>query len=354
MTITPSFWAGRRVLVTGHTGFKGGWLSLCLAELGADVTGISLAVEDRDAFFWQAGVGELVDSHLVDLLDRPRLDAAVLAADPQVVLHLAAQALVLPGLEQPVETFTTNVIGTATLMAASAQTEAEVVLAVTSDKVYANDGAGRPFVEGDPLGGGDPYSASKAAAEMVVASWRHTFTTDGRPALATARAGNVIGGGDVAVGRLLPDLLRSFAAGEPTVLRNPASRRPWQFVLDPVAGYLMYAERLATVPGGTLPTALNFGPMEDDALTVAEIADLAIDAWGEGSWRPAGAAPSVEAPVLRLDASLAHEVLGWEPVLRVDEAVRWTVEWLRCEVGGGDTAACSREQLARYRERAGW
>lgn len=353
MTVTPSFWAGRRVLVTGHTGFKGGWLSVCLRELGAEVTGVSLEPEDPHGFFGQVGVGELVDSHIVDLLDRARLDAVVQAADPEIVFHLAAQALVLPGIEQPVETFTTNVVGTATLLAACSLAAPEVVLVVTSDKVYANDGAGRPFVEGDALGGGDPYSASKAAAEIVVESWRHTYTTDGRPKLATARAGNVIGGGDVAFGRLLPDLLRSFSAGRPAVLRNPGSRRPWQFVLEPLAGYLAYAEQLAA-PAAELPLALNFGPDRDDAMTVAEIADLAISAWGRGTWERADAAPSVEAPVLTLDATLARTVLGWEPKLRVEEAVEWTVDWLRGAVDGADLAALARTQLASYRERAGW
>ena len=225
---------------------------------------------------------------------------------------------------------------------------------VTSDKVYANDGAGRPFVESDPLGGGDPYSASKAAAEIVVASWRHTFAADGAPRLATARAGNVIGGGDVSSGRLLPDLLRSFASGSPVVLRNSGSRRPWQFVLDPLAGYLAYAEQLAAPASDALPTALNFGPEIHDALTVVEIADLAIAAWGSGSWEQAPASTGVEAAVLTLDAGLARSVLGWRPQLSVDEAVGWTVDWLRDQTAGRNMADCARAQLATYQERAGW
>ena len=352
--VTSRFWAGRRVLVTGHTGFKGGWLSLVLREMGAVVTGVSLEPDRPDGFFGQVRVGDLIDSHIVDLLDRPRLDAVVRRADPEIVFHLAAQALVLPGIEQPVETFTTNVVGTATLLAACSLARPEVVLVVTSDKVYANDGAGRPFTEADALGGGDPYSASKAAAEIVVASWRHTYATDDGPRLATARAGNVIGGGDVAFGRLLPDLLRSFRSGQPVVLRNPESRRPWQFVLEPLAGYLAYAEQLAESSARTMPRALNFGPGRDDAVTVAEVADLAIAAWGSGTWQPADTTSSVEAPVLTLDATLARSVLGWIPVLRVDEAVRWTVDWLRCEVGGGDLAGLARAQLAAYGERMGW
>lgn len=354
MTVNPSFWAGRRVLVTGHTGFKGGWLAVWLRELGAVVTGLSLAPDTPNGFFDQVEVGDLVDSHIVDLLDRPQLESVVRAADPQIVFHLAAQALVLPAIEHPVETFTTNVIGTAALLAACQTASPDVVLVVTSDKVYANDGSGRPFVEGDALGGGDPYSASKAAAEMVVASWRHTFAAVGSPRLATARAGNVIGGGDVAFGRLLPDLMRSFATDRPAVLRNPASRRPWQFVLDPLAGYLAYAEQLATSAPGALPPALNFGPDQGDSLTVSEMADLAIETWGSGSWERADGAASVEAPVLTLDAALAGMVLGWKPMVPVSEGVRWTVDWLRCEVDGGDLAACCLAQLKMYRARAGW
>jgi len=354
MTVTPSFWAGRRVLVTGHTGFKGGWLAVLLHQMGAHVTGLSLAAEDPDGFFLRVGVGDLVDSHIVDLLDRPRLDAVVRATEPEIVFHLAAQALVLPGIEEPVETFATNVVGTAALLSACRQAAPDVILVITSDKVYANDGAGRAFTEADPLGGGDPYSASKAAAELVVASWRHTYATNGLPKLATARAGNVIGGGDIGYGRLVPDLLRSFAAGQPAVVRNPGSRRPWQFVLDPLAGYLAYAERLATSEPGALPPSLNFGPDAGEALTVAAIADLAIEAWGSGSWECVRTDPTAEAPVLTLDATLARSVLAWEPVLRVSEAVDWTVDWLRCQVDGGDLASCCLSQVRSYRARAGW
>jgi CDP-glucose 4,6-dehydratase len=353
--VTPSFWAGRRVLVTGHTGFKGGWLSMWLAELGATVTGVGLAPTDRAGFFDAVGLGTMVDSHLVDILDRDRLEAVVHAADPEIVFHLAAQALVLPSIEHPVDTFATNVVGTANVLEVCHRAASpRVVLVVTSDKVYENDASGRPFIEGDRLGGGDPYSASKAAAELVVASWRHTFGRDGGPVLATARAGNVIGGGDLAAGRLVPDLLRAFAADRPAELRNPHARRPWQFVLDPVAGYLAYAERLAAEDASELPTALNFGPAAGEAFTVGEIADRAILAWGRGSWLDVSDGASVEAPVLTLDASLADRAIGWRPALDVEEAVGWTIDWLRGEADAVNMHDLCRAQIAAYRRKAGW
>lgn len=354
MTVTPSFWSGRRVLLTGHTGFKGGWLAYCLCELGAEVTGVGLPPVHRNGIAEVVGVDRRCDSHLVDLRDRAALGEVVRRAEPDIVLHLAAQALVLEGIAHPADTFATNVVGTANLLEACNEVDPSVVLVVTSDKVYANDGSGRPFVETDRLGGGDPYSASKAAAEIVAESWRHTFAHEGSYRLATARAGNVIGGGDWAAERLLPDVLRSFAGGTPVLLRHPGASRPWQHVLEPVAGYLAYAEALAGEGGGALPLALNFGPEVDEVRTVAEIAQLAIDAWGDGSWVAAEDAPSAEAPALALDARLARASLGWQPRLRVDEAVRWTVEWFRALHTGGDPARVTGEQLADYRSRAGW
>ena len=355
MSITPEFWAGRRVVLTGHTGFKGSWLALWLAELGAEVTGVSLAPDGSNAVFRGARIDGLVRSLEVDILDRDALDEAVLAADPEVVFHLAAQALVLPAVANPVETFTTNVLGTANVLAACDQVAPRVVLVATTDKVYENHEDGRPFVESDPLGGGDPYSASKAAAEIVVASWRHTFTADGPCRLATARAGNVIGGGDAAAERLLPDLVRAFRDDRPAVIRHPRSRRPWQFVLEPLAGYLAYAERLAGPSTVDVPVALNFGPPGDAAVPVAEMADLAAEAWGGGRWEAPGGPDgrSVESQVLVLDPALAGTTLGWRSVLSVEEAVRWTVEWWRSENEGADMQAMCREQLDRYRERLG-
>jgi CDP-glucose 4,6-dehydratase len=338
------------VLVTGHTGFKGGWLSLCLAELGAEVTGVSLA-PDAGGFCERVDVPSFVDSHLIDILDRPRLRAAVRDAAPEVIFHLAAQALVIDSIEEPAETFATNVVGTANVLECTSDLDGlRAVVVVTSDKVYANDGSGRPFAEDDRLGGGDPYSASKAATELVVASWRHTYLD--APPIVTARAGNVIGGGDVTANRLFPDLLRAFATGEEVVVRNPASTRPWQFVLEPVSGYLAYAGAL--LAGSEVPSALNFGPSQDDVRTVGAMADRAIACWGSGSWRHEPGAHTIEAPVLTLDSSLAGRTLDWHPVLDADEAAAWTVDWLRTQVTGGDLAGLARHQLNDFRRRAEW
>lgn len=354
MTITQSFWDGRRVLVTGHTGFKGGWLAVCLVELGARVVGVGLPPEGAGCFHDAVGLDRLVESHHVDLLDAGAVARVVHAVEPEVVFHLAAQALVLKGIAAPVATFATNVVGTANLLdACHRDASPSAVLVVTSDKVYANTGDGRAFTEHDELGAGDPYSASKAATELVVSSWRHTYGGAGAPALATARAGNVIGGGDVAPGRLLPDLLRSFAADEPAVLRHPSARRPWQFVLDPMTGYLAYAEALAT-GRTTIAPALNFGPTVDVAIRVADLADRAIRIWGRGSWVAEPGPASVEAPVLALDASLAHEQLGWRPVVPLDDAIEWTVAWERRRVEGGDLAALCQEQITVHRALGGW
>jgi CDP-glucose 4,6-dehydratase len=340
-------WAGRRVLVTGHTGFKGGWLSLWLAELGAQVTGLSLEPEPG-GFCEQVDVPSFVDSRIVDILDRPALQAAVVEAAPQVIFHLAAQALVIPGIAEPARTFDTNVVGTANVLeCTTGLDDLQAVVVVTSDKVYENDASGRPFEEGDRLGGGDPYSASKAATELVVASWRHTYAD--APPIVTARAGNVIGGGDVATDRLFPDLLRAFAAGEDAVIRNPTSTRPWQFVLEPVGGYLAYAEAL--LDRRDVPAALNFGPDRSDARTVAEMVDRAIECWGSGSWRHEPVAGDIEAPVLTLDASLAGRALGWHPVLDAADAAAWTVDWVRAQAAGDDLAALARHQLDDFRRR---
>ncbi len=350
MQIGGGQWAGRRVLVTGHTGFKGGWLSLWLAELGAQVTGIGLA-PDPGGFCELVDVPSFVDSHIVDILDRDALRSTIAEAAPEVIFHLAAQALVIPSIEEPAATFATNVVGTANVLECTDGLDGlGAVLVVTSDKVYANDASGRPFVESDRLGGGDPYSASKAATELVVASWRHTYPD--APPIVTARAGNVIGGGDVAFGRLFPDLLRAFASGEEVEIRNPRSTRPWQFVLEPVGGYLAYAE--AVLDGRDVPPSLNFGPSQDDARTVAAMADQAIATWGSGSWRHEPGVHAIEAPVLTLDSSLAARALDWHPVLDADEAAAWTVGWVRAQATGADMASFARDQLDDFRRRAGW
>jgi CDP-glucose 4,6-dehydratase len=341
-------WRGRRVVVTGDTGFKGAWLAMLLAELGSEVVGLSLPPEHDDGLYVRCGVGERVEHHDVDIRQTADVTRVMAGARPEVVFHLAAQALVPRSFREPVRTYDVNVVGTASVLAACAEAGPAAVVVITSDKVYENDGSGRPFVESDRLGGGDPYSASKAAAELVVASWRKSFASAGGPRLVTARAGNVIGGGDQADGRLLPDVFRALSAGVPVRLRNPDAVRPWQFVLEPVFGYLRYADRL--LDGSEVPSALNFGPDVADAGQVRMVVETILEQWGSGSWTPTDERPGPEAPFLTLDASLARESLGWAPRLDLASALAWTMEWYRHASEGGDCRALTMDQMRRYRE----
>lgn len=341
---------GARVLVTGHTGFKGAWLSLVLDRLGAHVTGVSLGPQPK-GIFELGGVASKVESHIFDIRDRQRIADVVAQAEPEFVFHLAAQSLVPESYDAPVETFDVNVVGTASVLAACTPAESvRAVVAVTSDKVYANDGSGRAFAESDPLGGGDPYSASKSATEMVVSSWRYSFLGEspGRSwALGSARAGNVIGGGDRASNRVVPDIVRALETGSPVRLRNPQAVRPWQFVLEPVVGYLMYAASLVERQAAT-PSELNFGPSASSATTVETLVDRFIERWGGGRWEPTDDRPGPEASVLLLDSARAASALGWRSCLDLDDVIRLTVDWYRCAADGGDCAALSVRQVDDY------
>ncbi len=350
MTADARFWRERDVLITGHTGFKGAWLAAVLSELGANVTGVALPPV-RGGIYDAADVGSRVDSRIHDIRDRDSLRATVIEVQPEVVFHLAAQAVVSVGYADPLGTFETNVLGTANLLDAVGDVRSvREVLVVTSDKVYANDGRGRPFSEGDSLGGGDPYSSSKAACELVVGCWRSLLA--GRDIrVVSARAGNVIGGGDVAPDRLLPDVFRALEADGCVRLRHPESTRPWQFVLDAVFGYLTYVERLAADP--SLPPALNFGPSPSGERTARDLVEAVLRELGEGRWEPTAARPGPEAATLPLDATLAAETLGWRPALDLDSAVQWTCEWFRTSQARGDVAALCADQITRYRALVG-
>ena len=344
----PAFWAGKRVLLTGHTGFKGSWAAVWLAQMGARVTGLALAPDQTPALFDQAGIAGLVESHVVDLRDQAAVEALVRMRDFDLVLHMAAQPIVRTSIEDPVATFAANIMGTAHLLQAlRAQPALAAVLVITSDKVYANNEQGRAFQETDALGGKDPYSASKAAAEIVTQSFARSYYEKAGVPLATARGGNVIGGGDFSRDRLVADIVRAGQAQGVTVLRHPEATRPWQHVLDCVAGYLVYLERLASDPAA--PRALNFGPRPGGPeVTVGELATRATQALGAKPWRHEPDPQSLEARALGIDASLARQVLDFESRLDAPVAVDWTMDWYRAQADGGDALALMRDQISRY------
>ncbi len=345
------FWQGRRVFVTGQTGFKGAWLCLWLEKLGAKVSAFALEPPTEPSLYALAGDWSGQDHKTGDLRDLDAIKRAVAKADPQIILHLAAQALVRPGYRDPVGTFSSNVMGTAHLLeAARGLNGLEAVVVVTSDKVYANDEQGRAFVEDDRLGGKDPYSNSKACAELITQCYRDSFYEDGAP-VATARAGNVIGGGDWAEARLVPDLVRALDDDGPVVLRYPDAVRPWQHVLEPLSGYLALAETLVDRPEQT-PRAVNFGPRDDAFLTVSQVVE-AFGAHFDGrpGWRLDTGKHPREAGLLTLDAGLAGSALGWQPQLSMAEAIDWTASWYRDWRDGGDARLLTLAQIERFEER---
>jgi CDP-glucose 4,6-dehydratase len=322
---------GRAVFVTGHTGFKGTWLVAWLRSLGANITGYALDPPTTPNLFDAIGFGSGIAHVVADVRDRDRLVTAVRTARPSIIFHLAARALVVRAYQEPRETFETNVMGTVNVLEATRATESvQVVVVVTSDKVYENLETGEAFQEGDPLGGRDPYAASKAAAELVTAAYRESFFASGAT-IATARAGNVIAGGDWAPDRIIPDSVRALVAGDPIVVRNPDAIRPWQHVLEPLCGYLELGARLLA-DGHRFDGAWNFGPVAHTGeRPVRWVVDRFIREWGSGSWTspPAPALAPAEAQRLSLDSAKAHEQLGWAPVWDAEEAVRRTATWYR-------------------------
>ncbi len=337
------FWHGRRVLVTGHTGFKGAWLSLRLAALGAKITGLALGPPTNPSLFDLAEVARALDDRRGDIRRHADIAAAIDAAKPEVVFHLAAQALVRVGLAEPLETLDVNILGAARVLEALRGGEAKAIVVITSDKVYLNRDEGQAFREDDPLGGADPYSGSKSAAEIVTRLYRESF---GLPAVC-ARAGNVVGGGDFAADRLLPDAWRAFSAGQALTLRRPQATRPWSHVLDIVEGYLLYAE--AVFAGrADLPRALNFGPAPAAApLSALETTEIFASALGRPlDWRQ-DPAPFAEKTQLAIDSRAARAALGWTERFAGAEAVRAAAAWYARWAEGADPAALSRA-LARY------
>jgi CDP-glucose 4,6-dehydratase len=352
VTVDRGFWRGKSVFVTGHTGFKGGWLTTWLTAMGASVCGYALAPATEPSYFARCRLERKVKSIIADVRDGAALAAAMSGAQPAIVFHLAAQPLVRRSYAQPVDTFATNLMGTLNFLeAVRASPSVKAAIIVTSDKCYENHETQRGYRETDPLGGHDPYSASKACVEVACASYRRSFFANGlsNVALATARAGNVIGGGDWSVDRIVPDAVRAFERDSPLIIRNPSSVRPWQHVFEPLAGYLMLAQRLYR-DGASYAGAWNFGPADESAVSVATLADELIRSWGQGAeWRadPCRAGPH-ESQVLRLDCGKTHELLGWRPHLQLAQAVAMTVDWYRAAADSADMEVLSLAQIHSY------
>ncbi len=353
--VTEDFWSGRRVFLTGHTGFKGSWLALWLTEMGATVTGFSLPAQEQ-SLFRQARIETRVTHVEGDIRNLPEVESALANARPEVVFHLAAQPLVRASYDCPVETYATNVQGTVHVLDACRRVpDLAAVVCITSDKCYENREWVWPYRESDPMGGHDPYSSSKGAAELVISAYRRSFFSGSADAakLASVRAGNVIGGGDWAADRLVPDIVRALIAGQRPLIRAPNAIRPWQHVLEALGGYLMIAQSLIQGHPG-MATGWNFGPADDDTRPVSWIADRMTSAWAGGipAWdRPdnVDAAPH-EAGILKLDCAKARTELGWRPALTLAKALALIVEWHRHVAAGGDARDICLAQLNQYRE----
>jgi len=349
-------WKGRRVFLTGHTGFKGGWLSHWLASRGALIRGYALEPSTTPNLFTAASIAGVLDDVRGDVRDYRKLEASMKEFGSEVVFHLAAQPLVRRSYADPLGTISTNIIGTAHVMEAVRNTSSvRAVVGITSDKCYQNQEWAWPYREVDTLGGFDPYSASKACAEIVSAAYRSSYFPADRlhehnVAVATARAGNVIGGGDWSEDRLIPDLIRGFQAKLPVLIRRPNSIRPWQHVLEPLHGYIMLAEKLLAKQT-QFASSFNFGPSDEDPWSVERIANKLVDLWGEGAAWIRDSDPSLhEDHYLRLDASRARTELGWRPRLGIERALEWSVNWYRSLQQGADMERVTRAQIASFEQ----
>lgn len=346
--IDAAYWQGRRVLVTGHSGFKGSWLTIWLQQLGCQVIGVGLKPLTEPALFNLANISELCESHIVDIRDLRKLGAVVKQTRPEVVFHLAAQALVRRGYRDPIETFSTNTMGTVNVLESLRLTgSVKAVVMVTTDKVYRNIESLRPYEEGNALGGFDPYSASKAASELIIDCYRNSFLAEQGIAVASARAGNVIGGGDWAADRLIPDAIRAWTSKQSIAVRHPESVRPWQHVLEPLNGYIVLAQQLAT--RSDLASAFNFGPEFNEAASVRRVIELAQRAWSGArvQWSE-DPGHQHEAAYLRLETSKARDVLGVQSVWKIEEAVGRAVSWYRNQGQGGEAIALCRNDIKDF------
>jgi CDP-glucose 4,6-dehydratase len=359
MVVDPAFWRGKRVFLTGHTGFKGGWMSLWLASMGAKLAGYSLQPSTQPNLFETANIAPLLEeNHIGDICDREKLTAAIVGFRPDVVIHMAAQALVRPSYTAPVETYATNVMGTVHVLDAIRQCKTvRAAVMVTSDKCYQNNEWPWGYRENEPMGGYDPYSNSKGCAELVTSAYRQSFFpaeryADHGVAIASGRAGNVIGGGDWSADRLVPDAVAAFQKGTPLMIRSPGAIRPWQHALEPISGYLVLAQALAD-QGPAFCGGWNFGPNDTDARSVREVVELVIDKWGgPASWQQDGAEQPHEANFLKLDCSKAKQHLGWTPSWDLSKAIEATVAWHRARMSGEDMQQVCLAQIQSYSDAA--
>ncbi len=359
MVIDPAIWSGRKVFLTGHTGFKGGWLALWLQKMGADVQGYALEPPTQPNIFEVSRAGEGMRSTIGDIRDLEKLTSQLVQFRPEVVLHLAAQPLVRQSYADPVDTYSTNVMGTVHVLEAMRRAgSVKAAVVVTSDKCYENSEWVWGYRETDPMGGFDPYSNSKGCAELVTASYRRSFFSPkagdirGLP-LASARAGNVIGGGDWATDRLVPDFIRAMSRKESIQVRNPHAQRPWQHVLEPLGGYLLLGERLLSADGPRYAAGWNFGPKDGDSIPVSAVVRKLTSLWGpDATFSIDPGDHPHEAALLKLDCSKAHALLGWRPRLNVDSALAWTVEWHKAMHAGANMREMTMAQIARYQSTA--
>jgi CDP-glucose 4,6-dehydratase len=347
-----SFWNGKRVLVTGHTGFKGSWLSLWLKTRGADVCGFSLAPESSPNLFESLGLDGLIDSRIGDIRDLEFLEQTFRSFQPEIIFHLAAQSLVRRSYREPVDTYTTNVIGTVHVLEAARRTDsAKAIVAITTDKVYENEEHGFGYSEIDRLGGFDPYSNSKACAELAISAYRNSFFSGGKTLIASARAGNVIGGGDWSEDRLLPDVFRSLIFGDELVIRNPNSIRPWQHTLEPLNGYMLLAEKLFEGKN-EFATAWNFGPGDDASKPVEFVLKEIEKNWdGDVNWKISHGDHPHETNILKLDSSKARGELGWNPILTLPESLKMTIDWYRAFRDKKDLVKVTSKQIEAYQKK---
>ena len=357
--MNTTFWKSKKVFLTGHTGFKGSWIALWLLSMGAEVCGYALDPPTDPSLYRLLDLDHHLQSIRGDIRDLAALESALCDFQPEVVIHMAAQALVRPSYQSPVETYAVNILGTVHLLDAIRRTPSvRATVVVTSDKCYENQEWHWPYREHEPMGGHDPYSSSKGCAELVTAAYRRSFfqgiqsngSAGRQVAVATARAGNVIGGGDWALDRLVPDIMRAWATGEPVVIRNPEAVRPWQHVLEPLSGYLALAERLFA-DGAAFAEGWNFGPADGDARSVRYLVSELARLWGDSAlWRCDAPESVHEAHLLRLDSSKARAQLGWTPRWNLDQTLARTVEWYRAFYAGQDVRALTLKQIQSFTE----